>query len=89
MKYFVVYLLFINFIAFLVFGADKKRAKKKQWRIPEKTLFLLALLGGSAGAAFGMLFFRHKTKHAAFTIGIPLIILSQFILAYLLYLRLG
>ena len=70
-----VYLLAINVAAFLLMGTDKKRAIAQKRRIPEKTLFLAALLGGSLGAYMGMQSFRHKTKHLKFTIGLPAILL--------------
>ena len=63
MKYFWYYLIFINLFAFCTYGIDKWKAKKGAWRVPEKTLLILALIGGSAGAWFGMQIFRHKTKH--------------------------
>ena len=71
------YLLLANLAAFVTFGADKRRAKRGAWRVPEKTLFLLALLGGSAGAIAGMRLFHHKTKHWYFRIGLPAILLLQ------------
>lgn len=72
-----IYILLINLIAFVVFGIDKRKARKGQWRVPESSLFILALIGGSIGALLGMLAFRHKTKHRKFTIGIPLILALQ------------
>lgn len=72
-----LWLLLINLATFLVYGADKRRARKGAWRIPERTLFLLPLLGGSAGALLGMYIFHHKTKHWYFKFGIPLILLLQ------------
>ncbi len=75
------YLAAINLAAFCVFGADKRRARHGAWRVPEKTLFLLALLGGSAGAIAGMYGFRHKTKHWYFRYGLPAILLAQCALA--------
>lgn len=72
-----VYAISINFITFLVYGADKRRAKKGLWRIPEKTLLLLALVGGSMGGILGMYVFHHKTQKLKFKIGIPCIILLQ------------
>jgi len=57
--------------------ADKQKAKKGLWRIPEKTLFLISILGGSLGAILGMYIFRHKTKHWKFVIGMPLILILQ------------
>lgn len=64
-----IYLLFMNLFGFVLMGSDKKRARKHQWRIPEKTLFLTSLLGGSAGTLAGMHFFRHKTRHWYFAFG--------------------
>ena len=81
-KPFLIYLVLINLAAFMLYGADKKRARKKEWRISEKTLFLAAIIGGSAGALAGMYFFRHKTKHWYFRIGIPLILLLQVLLLW-------
>lgn len=77
MEKLLIYLIFINIITFFIYGADKYKAQKKKWRIPEKRLFLLALIGGSIGAEAGMLCFRHKTKHPRFMIGIPAIFLFQ------------
>ena len=56
-----------------MYGADKFFAKKDMWRIPEKTLILVAALGGAFGAYAGMQLFRHKTKHAKFNISIPVL----------------
>ena len=77
MKYFILYLLIINAAAFLLMLIDKHKARKNQWRIPERTLFLSAILGGSVGALAGMYVFRHKTKHLSFTIGMPAILIAQ------------
>lgn len=82
MRYFLIYLLIINFIGFLAMFLDKQKAKKDKWRIPEKTLFLLAVLGGSLGTTLGMNVFRHKTKHWYFVLGMPLILILQ-LLAYI------
>lgn len=76
-----VYLAVINLATFIVYGADKRRARKGKWRVPEKTLFLLPLLGGSVGALLGMRVFRHKTRHWYFVWGIPAILLAQIALA--------
>ena len=62
MKYFFIYLQCINLIGFFAMFLDKQKAKRGKWRIPEKTLFLLALLGGSLGTTLGMHLCRHKTK---------------------------
>ena len=78
------YLTAINAITFLVYGVDKLRAKKGKWRIPETTLLLLAIIGGSIGAWFSMKVWHHKTMHKKFKYGIPLIIILQ--LGVLLYL---
>lgn len=80
---FISYLLMINLAGFLLMGVDKRKARKNKWRIPEKTLFLTALLGGSIGSILGMYTFRHKTKHTAFVIGMPCILVLQCILLFL------
>lgn len=67
----MVYLALANGIAFAMYGIDKRKAIKDQWRIPEKTLLLAALLGGSFGAFLGMQVFHHKTKHWKFLLGVP------------------
>ena len=77
MKIALTYLIIINLLTFFTFAADKSRAKRGAWRIPERTLFLLAALGGSPGALAGMYLFRHKTRHRAFTFGIPALLLIQ------------
>ena len=73
----VGYLLIINLLAFAAFGIDKYKAMRHAWRIPEKTLFGVALLGGSVGAIIGMRIFHHKTKHWYFVVGMPLILALQ------------
>lgn len=78
----IAWLVIINLTAFAIFGIDKKRAKKGQWRIPEKTLFLSAILGGSIGAILGMYIFHHKTKHWYFQFGIPAIMIVQIAAVY-------
>ena len=72
-----IYLILVNAVAFFLMLADKQKAKKKQWRIPEATLIGSALIGGSIGALAGMYTFRHKTKHPKFTLGIPAIFIAQ------------
>ena len=76
-----IYLIFMNLLAFLLMGLDKEKARRNRWRIPEKTLFLSSILGGSIGAILGMQVFRHKTKHASFRIGMPCILIAQLGLA--------
>ena len=78
--YFIIYLIVINIIAFLAMYIDKRKAKYGRWRIPEQTLFILAVIGGSIGAIIGMYTFRHKTKKLRFSIGFPLILVLQIIL---------
>ncbi len=78
---FLLYLLIINAAGFLLMLADKRRARKKLWRIPEATLMTAAALGGSVGCLIGMYTVRHKTRHPKFTVGIPLILAAQIILA--------
>lgn len=85
MKYLFIYLTLINAAAFILMLADKHKAKKKQFRIPEATLMGVAALGGSIGALAGMYLVRHKTKHIKFTLGIPLILAVQLLLAVLLW----
>ena len=73
----IIYLILINIITFIIFGVDKSRARSHAWRIPEKRLFFLAVIGGSIGAIAGMYIFRHKTRHWYFVIGMPLILVLQ------------
>ena len=75
-----IYLLIINLIGLLIMFIDKKKAIKGKWRIPEKTLMLIALFGGSIGTIIGMHIFRHKTKQLKFIIGFPTILITQIIL---------
>lgn len=78
------YLLGINAVTFIVYGIDKYKAKKAKWRIPEATLLLLAVLGGSIGAWMGIKVWHHKTMHKKFKYGIPAILLIQIaLMAYL------
>ena len=74
------YLVLVNAWAFALMLADKLKAKKGAWRIPEATLIGSALLGGSIGAIAGMYLFRHKTRHIKFSLGLPLILAVQLIL---------
>ncbi len=73
----LVYLAVLNLVTFALYGADKRRAKKGQWRIPEKTLLILPLLGGSVGGILGMAVFHHKTRHWYFRFGLPAMLLLQ------------
>lgn len=76
-----LYLLLINLIGFVLMGVDKRRAKRNQWRISEKSLFLPPLLGGTVGAILGMRVFHHKTKHWYFRYGLPALLVLQLALA--------
>ena len=69
--------MLINLIGFAAMALDKRRAIRHKWRIPERTLFLIALLFGSIGVLTGMYVFRHKTKHLSFVIGMPAILIVQ------------
>ncbi len=71
------YLILINAVGLLIMLADKQKARRGAWRIPEATLIGIALLGGSVGSIAGMYLFRHKTKHPKFYIGLPLILITQ------------
>ncbi|MGL4772290.1 MAG: DUF1294 domain-containing protein [Clostridium sp.] len=77
MNYFLVYLIIINVCGFLIMYIDKSRARSNSWRIKESTLFFIALIGGSLGSILGMNFFRHKTKHLSFKLGLPAILVIQ------------
>lgn len=79
----LVYLLLINALAFVLMLADKRKAQKKKWRIPEATLMTAAALGGSLGALLGMYAFRHKTRHRKFTLGVPLLLAVQAAILFL------
>lgn len=76
----MLYLIIINVIGFMAMWIDKKKAQSGSWRIPEKTLFTITLLGGGIGTILGMYTFRHKTKKLKFTIGFPVILISEIIL---------
>ena len=81
----LLYLLIINAVSLVLMLADKLKAKKNAWRIPEATLMSIAAIGGSVGALIGMQLFRHKTKHPKFSIGIPVLLaLHIVLLAWLL-----
>ena len=73
----LIYFLAINIIAFIVYGIDKLKARKNLWRIPESTLLLIAVIGGSIGAWMGMYVWHHKTMHLKFKYGVPIILVAQ------------
>ena len=76
-----LWVLTMSLVLFLRMGADKRRAKKHRWRVPERALFLLAILGGSVGAVCGMCAFHHKTQHWYFKYGLPAILFAHIALA--------
>ena len=76
-KILLYYLIAINVVTFFVYGIDKLKAKKSKWRIPEATLLMLAVMGGSIGAWLGMKVWHHKTLHKKFKYGLPLILMAQ------------
>ena len=79
----IYYLLLINIVTFLAFAIDKRRAVKRKWRNPEKTLLGLSIIGGSAGGLIAMYFFRHKIRKAAFAYGLPIMLLAQIIVIWM------
>lgn len=81
----LLYLTIINAAGFLLMLIDKQKARRGAWRIPEATLIWIAILGGSIGSLIGMYFFRHKTRHLKFVLGIPVILFAQLSLAIWLY----
>ena len=81
----VIYLLAVNLLAFILYGIDKKRARNREWRISERTLIGIAVIGGCVGAILGMHIFHHKTRHWYFRYGLPLILIIQVLLAWFLY----
>ena len=85
MIYLYIYLLLINATGFLLMLSDKRKAIKKRWRIPERMLIGISVLGGSIGTLMGMHLFRHKTRHLKFSVGIPVILAFQIVLMILIY----
>lgn len=81
----LTYVCVINLVAFALMGIDKHKAKKRLWRIPEATLFLFVIFGGSIGGIAGMFTFHHKTRHWYFLYGFPCILILQLIALYLLW----
>lgn len=81
----LIYLCIINAAGFMLMLVDKWKAKKNLWRIPEATLFTIAILGGSIGSMLGMYTVRHKTQHIKFTFGMPVILALQVVAAVILF----
>ena len=71
------YFIAVNLTGFVLMGIDKYKAKKRAFRIPEATLFIIAIIGGSIGSIVGMYAFRHKTRHRSFVYGMPFILIIQ------------
>ena len=88
MKYFFLYLLTVNAAGFLLMRWDKQKAIHNKWRIPERVLLGIAVLGGSIGCLLGMRLFRHKTRHLKFTLGIPVILAVQSVILALVCIHL-
>lgn len=82
----IIYSIIVNIIGFLMMGIDKRRAIKRGWRIPEATLFTVAIVGGSLGTTLGMFVFRHKTRRWYFAYGMPIILVIHVGLIVALYL---
>ena len=82
----VFYLVIINIITFFLYGVDKWKAQRVRWRIPESVLLGMAAIGGSVGAWLGMQVWRHKTQHAKFRFGVPIILIAQVaLMVWILY----
>ena len=82
---FIIYLLIINLIGFAIMFIDKEKAKRGSWRIPEKTIFMVTAIGGGIGTIAGMYKFRHKTKKAMFTYGLPFLLILDVALIICVY----
>lgn len=76
----ILYAVTVNLVSFITMGVDKRKARKRAFRIPEATLFVLAIIGGSLGSVIGMHLFHHKTRHWYFLYGMPVILALQVIL---------
>ncbi len=76
----LLYVVIVNLVSFIMMGVDKRKAQKRAFRIPEATLFVLAIIGGSLGSIIGMHLFHHKTRHWYFLYGMPAILALQIIL---------
>ena len=85
LTYLIGYIIFVNILGFALMGIDKRKARKNAFRVPEATLFAMAIIGGSLGSFLGMHLFRHKTKHLSFIIGMPAILVIQIVIGILLF----
>lgn len=84
-KYIIFYLIVVNMITFIAFMRDKNKAKKNKWRIPEKTLMGLVIIGGAIGGFAGMKVFHHKTRKPLFRYGIPCVIIVEVLILIWFY----
>ena len=87
MEYFILYLCIVNALGFVLMLADKKKAIKRQWRIPERTLLVVALMGGSLGSLVGMYTCRHKTQTPKFMLGIPVMLVLHLVIVLFIILK--
>ncbi|MCC3867097.1 DUF1294 domain-containing protein [Terrisporobacter mayombei] len=78
----IYYSIIINLIGFFIMNIDKKKAINNTYRIPEKNLFFICIIGGSLGLLMGMYKFHHKTKHNKFVYGVPLLLIANIIMSY-------
>lgn len=81
-KILIIYIIIATFTGLLSMYIDKQKSIKHKWRISEKTLFIIAILGGSIGSYLGMYLFRHKTKHWYFVLFMPVIIIFQIVIVF-------
>lgn len=79
-KYLIYYLIIINLVGLIIMKVDKQKAIKHQYRISEKTLWIIAIIGGAVGTTLGMNLFRHKTKHLSFKIVFPILAIIETLL---------
>lgn len=77
LSYVLVYIFLLSLVGFVLMGVDKWKAKRNRWRVPERTIFLIAGLGGAIGATLGMHAFHHKTRHWYFKFGLPALMMLQ------------
>ncbi len=87
LTYYLIFLAVMSVIAFILYGADKRKAQKKAWRTPESVLLGFGFFGGAIGAIAGMNVFRHKTKHWYFWVVNVAGLLVQAALAALIYVK--
>ncbi|AYC29811.1 DUF1294 domain-containing protein [Paenisporosarcina cavernae] len=86
MKFVLLYILVTSAVGFVMMGMDKRKARKNQYRTSEKTLWIVAIIGGAIGSFLGMNYFRHKTKHASFKWGLPFLAIVQIVIfGYILF----